>query len=86
MENNREDRKKGYVLSLVEALDMLKPSVCLFIETFDVPFDNNVAERDIRPIKTKTKVSGCFRSEEGAEHPENHVIRWNCEEALNKPV
>jgi transposase len=59
---------KGRVLSLVEALDVLKPSVCLFIENFAVSFDNNLAERDIRPIKTKTKVSGCFRSEEGAEY------------------
>ena len=39
--------KKGKALSLVEALDVLKPSVCLFIENFDVPFDNNLAERDI---------------------------------------
>jgi transposase len=60
--------KKGKVLALVEALDLLKPSVCLFIENFAVPFDNNLAERDIRQIKTKTKVSGCFRSEKGAEH------------------
>lgn len=59
--------KRGRELSLVERLRTLKDSVCMFLRDFDVPFDNNQAERDFRNVKTKTKVSGCFRSSGSAQ-------------------
>ena len=67
-DNKRGRKKKGKTRALIERLDTYKASVCLFIYNFAVPFDNNLSERDLRMIKTKTKVSGCFRSLSGARN------------------
>ncbi len=63
----RGRQKKGKIRSLIERFATHKGKVCLFINDFKVPFDNNQAERDIRKIKIKQKVSGTFRTKEGAD-------------------
>ncbi len=63
----RGRQKKGKALALAERLAKYKTEVCLFTKDFSIPFDNNQAERDVRMIKIKQKVAGCFRTKEGAD-------------------
>lgn len=60
--------KKTKQANLLERLDTRRDAVLRFATDLRVPFDNNLAERDIRMIKSKQKVSGCFRSHKGAQN------------------
>ena len=59
--------KRTKARCLVERFADHRVSMLRFVHDFKVPFDNNLAERDIRMMKVQQKVSGCFRSTAGAE-------------------
>lgn len=70
-ESNRNGKrgplKRSQSRNLLERLSDHEDDVLRFMENPDVPFTNNQGESDIRMTKVQQKISGCFRSMEGAE-------------------
>lgn len=59
-------KKQEASKNLLDALLKRADQILCFLDDLSVPFTNNLAERDLRMIKVQQKISGTFRSPEGA--------------------
>jgi len=59
--------KRSKSRNLLERLINFEDDVLRFMENKEIPFTNNQGEKDIRMTKVQQKISGCFRSQSGAD-------------------
>ncbi|MBE2935982.1 transposase [Anoxybacillus flavithermus] len=60
-------REASHAQNFIQRLEKRKQEALLFLRKKGVPFDNNQAERDLRMVKVKQKISGTFRQENDAK-------------------
>lgn len=53
--------------ALLNRLEKYRENHLLFIKRSEVPFDNNISERDLRKVKNRQKMAGGFRKKQGQE-------------------
>jgi transposase len=63
----RRRRRRSPAVRLLERLGAHRGEVLRFLEDLRVPPTNNLAERDIRMVKLQQKISGCWRTLDGAQ-------------------
>ena len=66
VDQKRGKIKKTFSRNLLERLREYEGDTLRFMENPLVPFTNNLGENDLRMTKVQQKISGCFRSIEGA--------------------
>lgn len=59
--------KKSKARNLLERFKNFEDDVLRFMTQKNIPFTNNLGERDLRMTKVKQKISGCFQSEQSAQ-------------------
>jgi len=64
----RGSPKKTKAQNLLERLGEYESSVLAFLHDINVPFSSNLTEQDIRMIKVRLKISGCFRTIQRTKH------------------
>jgi transposase len=64
--HKRGRRAHSKARNLLNRMQFYKQDILRFMDDAEVPFDNNLAERDIRMSKIQQKISGGFRSDQGS--------------------